>query len=97
MLPPLPPPLLPYRHKAGELNCELPIIISNHPDLAHIAATFGIEFRHIPMATRNAAGKAAQEAEIDAVLQELGIDLIVMARYMQVKREKEGALRSRCL
>ena len=64
-----PPPLLPCRHKAGELNCELPIIISNHPDLAHIAATFGIEFRHIPMATRNAAGKAAQEAEIDTVLQ----------------------------
>eukprot|EP00891_Asterochloris_glomerata_P008722 jgi/Astpho2/8722/fgenesh1_pm.00128_%23_7_t len=75
------------RHKAGELNCELPIIISNHPDLAHIAATFGIEFRHIPMATRNAAGKAAQEAEIDSVLQELGIDLIVMARYMQVLSE----------
>ena len=45
---------------------------------------FGIPFRHLPIAARDPASKAAQEAQIEAILQEEGIDVIVLARYMQV-------------
>lgn len=34
---------------AGELDCDIPVVISNHPDLEHIARTFNIEFQHLPM------------------------------------------------
>ena len=73
------------RHQSGELPCAIPIIISNHADLAHVASQFGIPFRHLPMEGGDKeAAKAAQEAAMEALLAEQGIDLIVMARYMQV-------------
>ncbi|KAL4444146.1 hypothetical protein ABPG75_011883 [Micractinium tetrahymenae] len=72
------------RMENGELNCTIPIIISNHPDLEVVASRFGVPFRHLPIAPRDAASKAAQEAQIEAILQEEGIDLIVLARYMQI-------------
>jgi hypothetical protein len=37
------------RHQSGELPCEIPVIVSNHPDLEHVARQFGIPFRHLPM------------------------------------------------
>ncbi|KAI3427068.1 hypothetical protein D9Q98_007008 [Chlorella vulgaris] len=72
------------RMENGELNCTCPIIISNHPDLEMVANRFGVPFRHLPIAAKDAASKAAQEAQIEAVLQEESIDLIVLARYMQI-------------
>jgi formyltetrahydrofolate deformylase len=51
-----------------------------------VANRFGVPFRHLPIAAKDAASKAAQEAQIEAVLQEESIDLIVLARYMQVQQ-----------
>lgn len=69
------------RHRAGELNCEIPLIISNHPDLEPIARQFGIEY-HVYPVTRDT--KQQQEEREVALLQEMQIDLVVMARYMQI-------------
>jgi len=69
------------RHRAGELACEIPLIASNHADLEPVAEQFGIEFRVFPI-TRES--KAQQEERERDLLQEQGIDLVVLARYMQV-------------
>lgn len=69
------------RHRAGELDCELAVIISNHPDLEHAARQFGIDY-HIVSKTKES--KAKQEAKELALLAEYDIDLVVLARYMQI-------------
>ena len=69
------------RHRAGELNCEIPVIVSNHPDLAEVASQFRIEYRHLPI---DSGGKADQEQRARALLEEFDIDLVVLARYMQI-------------
>lgn len=69
------------RHGAGDLDCEIPLVISNHPDLKPVADTFGIPYKVFPI---TAETKVEQEQmELD-VLQEYKIDTIVLARYMQV-------------
>lgn len=70
-----------FRIKEGKLNVEVPIIVSNHPDFAQLAANYGIEFRHLPV-TKDT--KAAQEQQILDIVAEFNIELIVLARYMQV-------------
>ncbi|TVP68646.1 MAG: formyltetrahydrofolate deformylase [Leptolyngbya sp. LCM1.Bin17] len=70
-----------WRHKAGEFKAEIPLIISNHPHLQPIAEQFGIAFHHIPI-TKDT--KPQQEAQQLALLQEHTIDLVVLAKYMQV-------------
>ncbi|QLE00397.1 formyltetrahydrofolate deformylase [Galbibacter sp. BG1] len=69
------------RYNAGELNVEIPFIISNHPDLKHIADSFKIPFYHIPV-TKETKDKAAQQQL--KLLEEFGVDFIVLARYMQI-------------
>jgi formyltetrahydrofolate deformylase len=69
------------RWKAGEFACDLVAIVGNHPDLAEVARGYGLPFHHIPVA---AATKAAAEAKQLALLHELRIELVVLARYMQV-------------
>lgn len=69
------------RYAAGEWNVEIPIIISNHPDLGHVADKFGIEFKCFPI---NKDNKVDQEAAEKALLEEYKIDFIVLARYMQI-------------
>jgi len=69
------------RHQSGELRCELPLIVSNHPELERVAQQFGVEFRVIPV---TADSKPAAEAAQLALLQEQRIDLLVLARYMQI-------------
>ncbi|MDX1649694.1 MAG: formyltetrahydrofolate deformylase [Myxococcota bacterium] len=69
------------RHRAGELHCEIPLVVSNHPDLEPVARQFGIEYRVFPVTKET---KAAQEAAEIALLEERGIDLVVLARYMQI-------------
>ncbi len=69
------------RHQAGELPCEIPLIVSNHPDKRAVADQFGIPYHVFPV-TRET--KAAQEEKELALLSELSIDLVVLARYMQV-------------
>lgn len=73
------------RHRAGDLRCEIPLIVSNHPDLGPIAEQFGIPYHVYPITTET---KAEQErAEIE-LLREHDIDLVVMARYMQILSEQ---------
>lgn len=69
------------RHRAGELACDIPLIVSNHEDLRPIAEQFAIPYRVFPITKEN---KRAQEEAETALLQELRVDLIVLARYMQV-------------
>jgi len=69
------------RHKAGELNCDIVLIISNHPDLEPVAKSFGIPF-HVFKITKET--KQAKEAEEIALLQENNVNLVVLARYMQI-------------
>ncbi|WP_432721027.1 formyltetrahydrofolate deformylase [Jeongeupia wiesaeckerbachi] len=70
-----------YRHKSGELHCDIPLIISNHEDCRALAEFYGIAYHVIPVGKDN---KAEAEAAQKALLLAHGIDLIVLARYMQV-------------
>ena len=69
------------RHASGELQVNIPIIISNHLDLKPIADNFNIPFKHIPVTKSN---KEQAEAEQLALLKKLDIDFVVLARYMQI-------------
>ena len=69
------------RWKAGELAGDLVAIVSNHPDLGAAARGYGLPFHVIPVA---AATKPADEARQLELLRELGAELVVLARYMQV-------------
>ena len=70
-----------YRHQAGELACEIPLIVSNHQVGRRWADFHGVPFHHIPV-TRET--KAAAEAEQLQLLEDHRIDLVILARYMQV-------------
>lgn len=70
-----------WRQQAGELAAEIPLIISNHPNLEPIAAQFGIDYHTIPV---TADTKAAQEAKQLDLLRQFKIDLVVLAKYMQI-------------
>lgn len=64
----------------------MPLVVSNHPDLGPVAAQFGIRFAHLPVpgGPDRAAAKRQHEAALEALLAEERIDLIVLARYMQI-------------
>ncbi|MDD5404787.1 MAG: formyltetrahydrofolate deformylase [Sulfuricella sp.] len=70
-----------YRHQSGELHCEIPLIIGNHVDTRWLAETYGIPFQHIEVLKD---AKAEAERDQLALLRHHHIDLIVLARYMQV-------------
>ena len=72
------------RHMAGEWDVDIPVIISNHPDLAIAGRQFNIPFEHIPVNRENKTEMEQREFEI---LDRYGIDFIVLARYMQVLSE----------
>jgi len=69
------------RHRAGELGCDVAVVVSNHPDLRRVAEQFGVEFAEFPI---DPDGKGRQEARELELLESRGTDLIVLARYMQV-------------
>lgn len=70
-----------WRQRAGEFQAEIPLIMSNHPQLETIAQQFGIDYHYLPI-TKDT--KAAQEAVQLELLQKYQIDLVVLAKYMQV-------------
>lgn len=70
-----------YRHHAGELYCDIPLIVSNHPDTHWLAHAYQIPFHHIAVSRDN---KAEAEAQQRALLAAHHVDFIVLARYMQV-------------
>lgn len=69
------------RYGTGEFDCEIPAIVSNHEQLRYIADRFEIPFHLIPITKET---KAAQEAKTIALLDDLEVDFIVLARYMQI-------------
>lgn len=70
-----------YRQRIGELACEIPLMISNHPDARHHAEFYGIPYFVIPVAKENKPEAERQEREL---LEKSNVELIVLARYMQV-------------
>jgi formyltetrahydrofolate deformylase len=70
-----------YRHKIGELACEIPLIISNHRDAERLAKFYETPFHHLPVGADNK--KEAEQAQLE-LLSRYKIDLIVLARYMQI-------------
>ncbi|MEM9484785.1 MAG: formyltetrahydrofolate deformylase [Cyanobacteria bacterium P01_F01_bin.116] len=70
-----------WRHQAGELAADIPLIMSNHETLRPIAEQFDIAFHHIPITK---ATKPEQEVKQLALLKEHAIDVVVLAKYMQI-------------
>ena len=70
-----------HRHKSGELACEIPLIISNHRDTEALVKFYGIDFHYIEV---NKDNKPAAEAAQFKLFADYNIDLIVLARYMQI-------------
>lgn len=70
-----------YLEELGELNIQIPLVISNREDLRALVESHGVTFLYLPVTTDT---KAVQEAEIFAKIQELKIDFVVLARYMQI-------------
>ena len=65
----------------GALNIDVPAVISNHPDLGMLADTYSVPFRHIPVTPET---KADAEKQLLSAIGELNINLVVLARYMQI-------------
>ncbi|MEH2183253.1 formyltetrahydrofolate deformylase [Nostoc sp.] len=70
-----------WRQRAKEFVAEIPLIISNHTNLKVVAEQFNIEFQHIPI---NKDNKSEQEAQQLELLRQYKIDLVVLAKYMQI-------------
>jgi formyltetrahydrofolate deformylase len=70
-----------HRQRSGDLAIEIPVVVSNHPDHADLAASFGVEYCHLPIVDGD---KPAQETQIANTMEAHDVDLVVLARYMQV-------------
>lgn len=70
-----------HRHKGGELACEIPLVISNHRDTEKLVQFYGVDFHYIPVTKEN---KAEAEAAQFKLFEQYNVDLIVLARYMQI-------------
>jgi formyltetrahydrofolate deformylase len=70
-----------YRHHSHELCCEIPLIVANHPDAQTWAEFYRVPFHFLPIASNE---KAEGEAKQIALLREHDIDLVILARYMQI-------------
>ena len=74
-----------YRWKSGQLVVDIPAIVSNHASFASLSQSYGIPFHHLPLPNgADAAAKRQQEQQIEALLAAEQIDLVVLARYMQI-------------
>jgi formyltetrahydrofolate deformylase len=69
------------RWRSGELPADIPLVISNHPDHADAADHFGVAYHHLPVSPET---KPEQEAAVLALLDDHAIDVVVLARYMQI-------------
>ena len=72
------------RNKSGEWNVEIPLIISNHPDMEETANRFGIPYHYIPVSKQT---KPEQEKKQLQLLSDHNVDFVVLARYMQILSE----------
>jgi formyltetrahydrofolate deformylase len=69
------------RHRSGELACEMVLVVSNHPELERVAREFGVRFALFPITPETKAEQERREIEL---LVEERVDLVVLARYMQI-------------
>ncbi|MCX4550193.1 formyltetrahydrofolate deformylase [Streptomyces sp. NBC_01387] len=70
-----------FRSRTGALPVEIAAVVSNHPDFAELVGSYGIPFHHIPVTKDN---KAEAEAELLEIVRREDVELVVLARYMQV-------------
>ena len=70
-----------YRHQSGSLPAEIAAVVSNHPDFEALTRSYGVEFRHLPV---HSDIREAQEGKLRVMVEELGVDVVVLARYMQI-------------
>ncbi|WP_329252733.1 formyltetrahydrofolate deformylase [Actinoallomurus sp. NBC_01490] len=70
-----------YRAGTGDLNIDVVSVVSNHPDLGAMADSYNVPFHHIPVTPRT---KPAAEAELLDLVNEMQVELVVLARYMQI-------------
>lgn len=70
-----------FRHSTGALQVDIPVVVSNHPDAEALVRSYGLDFAHVPVTPDS---KPAAEAELLRLVKEHDVDLVVLARYMQV-------------
>jgi formyltetrahydrofolate deformylase len=70
-----------FRASTGSLQIEIPAVVSNHRDAESLVRSHGLDFHHIPVTPET---KVAAEKELVGLVDDLGVDLVVLARYMQV-------------
>ena len=81
-----------FRWKSGSLGVDIPAIVSNHETFRGLAESYGIPFHHLPIPKTEAGGSSAevkrsQELHVEALIEAERIDLVVLARYMQILSE----------
>ncbi len=88
-----------FRYKSGLLPVEISAIVSNHSDFYQLAASYNIPFHHLPLAAgASADAKRLQEARVLELARDNQVDLVVLARYMQIlSPEMCAALRGRAI
>jgi formyltetrahydrofolate deformylase len=88
-----------FRWRSGWLPVDITAIVSNHPDYAELAASYGVPFHHLPLPTgASAEVKRAQEQQVEALVDSGEVDLVVLARYMQIlSRDFCAFLRGRAI
>jgi len=74
-----------FRHQIGELACDIPLVVSNHPDLRKLTEFYGIPYHEIPLGH---GGKDAAEQTALDLLDAHHVDLVVLARYMQILSDR---------
>ena len=70
-----------YRWRAGYLPCTIAAVASNHPDLQTLTASYDVPFHHLPVTKET---RDQQERQLLALVDEIGVELVVLARYMQI-------------
>jgi formyltetrahydrofolate deformylase len=74
-----------FRCRSGQLDAAIVGVVSNHPDFADLCASHGVAFHHLPLPTgASAEAKRAQERQIESLVEIEQVDLVVLARYMQI-------------
>jgi formyltetrahydrofolate deformylase len=74
-----------FRCQSGLLDAQIVGVVSNHPDFAELCASHGVAFVHLPLPTGSSAEvKRAQEEKIERMIEAERVDLVVLARYMQI-------------
>jgi len=73
-----------YRRAAESLRIDVPLVVGNHPDLAPLAAAHGVPFEHVPADPAEPLSSQRAEGRLLDLIGELGIDFVVLARYMRI-------------